>query len=162
MKLSKEMIKTKKFVGTTGEGMPVLLIETHGGLYACFAQTKKGEVETLAASPHKAITFFLAEKKDPGLKWKESLDELVKSKEASISESFRNLIFQPTKPVKKSNNVYIIYDVDSGFTALGDIKDIKEAYKNKELDESFLLRKSDLSEEPIFIGDFDFDILDKE
>lgn len=161
MKINNEMIKKKKFVGTTGEGMPILLVETHGGLYACFTQNKKGEVETLAATPHKAITFFLAEKKDPSLKWKESLDDLVKSKEASVSESFKKLMFEPPRLSKSDTNVYIVYDIETGFTAIGEIQDLKEAYESKELHSSFLIRKSDLSEEPSFVDDFDFNKFNK-
>lgn len=57
------MIKKKCFVGTASSGNPVLLIETYGGLFACFAKNSNGEIETLSTAPHRAIALFLAEKR---------------------------------------------------------------------------------------------------
>mgnify|MGYP003334811720 FL=1 len=159
MKISKDMIKKKKFVGTTGKGAPILLVETHGGLYACFAQNDRGEIETLSAAPHKAIALFLAEKKDKNLKWREELDELVKSRETQLSKSLKQKMFAPTVLSKSETDCYLVYDFDEGSVIITKSEDLLELHKNKEIKSNSLIRKSDLSEEPVFASDFDFDKL---
>jgi|GEM_PF-3467646 len=161
MKISKEMIKKKKFVGTTGKGAPILLVETHGGLYACFAQNDKGEIETLAASPHKAITLFLAEKKGKNLKWREELDELVKSKEAELSKNLKQKMFAPSALTKSEIDCYLVYDFDEDSIIITKAEDLLELHKNKEIKPNSLIRKPDLSKEPVFAKDFDFESLQK-
>jgi len=47
---------------------PVLYIETFGGLHAIFAN-RNGQVESLAALPHKGMSVWLAGKKCPEIKW---------------------------------------------------------------------------------------------
>jgi len=70
---NKALIRYKKQVGNS-KGTPVYEIATTGGLYMV-AKSDKGKVEILGTGPHRAISRYIAEKKDPDLEF----DDLEKS-----------------------------------------------------------------------------------
>jgi len=117
----------------------------------------------LSAAPHKAIALFLAEKKDKNLKWREELDELVKSREAQLSKNLKQKMFAPSVLIKSDTDCYLVYDFDEDSVIITKTEDLLELYKNREIKPSSLIRKSNLSEEPVFASDFDFnEIIKKE
>lgn len=67
MKLDDIEIKNKVVVGKNlRNDVPVIMVETYGGLYAIFANMG-GLIECVGAAPHKAIAVHLAEAKWPGM-----------------------------------------------------------------------------------------------
>ena len=54
MKIDEKSILSRDIVGKTESGTPVLLIVTHGGLYAFFTK-KNDKIETLSMAPQVAI-----------------------------------------------------------------------------------------------------------
>jgi hypothetical protein len=114
MKIEPGHIDKKEIAGTTKDGKNVVYIATHGGLHAFFIKSDSGEIVAIGAAPHKAIGKFLAEKKEPGIKWKE--DFLGKSEAASKEDlflKFRKFMFTDV-PLQKTEqtDIYLVYRVD--------------------------------------------------
>lgn len=64
MKLTSDLVAGKWIVGNDGEGHPIAVVMTHGGLYAGFKMSM-GVVRPIAAAPHKAVLSWLIEQKEP-------------------------------------------------------------------------------------------------
>lgn len=66
MNIDNRQIKAKKVIGWN-DNMPVVLIETLGGLWLCMTRTSRG-VECVGAGPHRGMALFLASKRLPNAK----------------------------------------------------------------------------------------------
>ena len=110
MKISADQIEERKIAGTTKDGNPIVYVITKGGLHAFFSKSKDGEIETLAAAPHKAIAKWLAEKRSPDIEWKE-LD--IEKAEIDLFNRVRNVVF--SKPIKTAaqpeKQSYLVYNI---------------------------------------------------
>ena len=73
IKLSGPQIKNKSIIGSL-HGKPVHMVETSGGLHLIVAY-EDGILKTLGAGPHRAVAMFVAEKKEPDVKWAEDLNK---------------------------------------------------------------------------------------
>ena len=146
MKIEQSQIKEKQIVGITSDGQPVLMIQTHGGLFAFFAK-KEGQIETLATGAHKAIASWVAEKKSPGLKWNA---EFLKSEgQSSKYETLHKAMFaQVEAPLQKSTSeeIYIVYDTDTQVIGLMDQETVIDGIACNEIKKSCLIRPHSLSE----------------
>jgi len=59
-------------VGTGPNDAPIIMVETHGGLFACFM--KAGDkVEPISAMNHLALASWVAEKRIPGATWNKAV-----------------------------------------------------------------------------------------
>lgn len=159
MRLDTEHIKEKKVVGKISDGRPVVMIETHGGLFAMFARGKHSDVETLATAPHKAICAFLAEekvKKDGDeIKWNDKLDETVKSEEQDRFEILRKKLFDPELGLAKAEcHSYLFYDqVEGSFELIGE-SELQKAIDAGEIYRFGFLRKADFSEPYMLVREY--------
>ena len=152
MRISPEHIKSKSVIGENGSGHPIVMIETKGGLYACFTKNNDGEIIALGAAPHREIAKFLAEKRDPDIKWKESLDKnesLTKSEEVMF-ERMRKIIFSPTLPSMSkaeidSKDHWFVYDTTRRVIEILDKTEIDRRITDNEIDEYCVVRPLDLS-----------------
>lgn len=155
------MIAEKKIVGKTADGDPVVMVVTHGGLYAFFS--KSGDtVSTLGMAPHKAIALWMAEKKAGSIKWKDDfiknenneLKELQKSND-SMFVRLRKLIFSPVV-LQKTNEVsdyFIVYDTAKLDIAVLHRSEIWEGLFQKQIKLSYLIRNVNLTESVSLISD---------
>jgi hypothetical protein len=114
MKISADQIEKRTIAGTTKDGNPIVYVITKGGLHAFFSKSKDGEIETLAAAPHRAIAKWLAEKRSPDISWKEV--DLEKA-EIDLFQRVRNVVFSkpidtPAQPERQSYLVYNIAQCD--------------------------------------------------
>lgn len=75
MKIDKDQIAETFIAGKTKDGKNIVYVATHGGLHAFFCKDEDGNVSSIGAAPHKAIARFLAEKKEPGIKWNEDFNK---------------------------------------------------------------------------------------
>jgi hypothetical protein len=153
MKIEENQIAQKEIVGKTGDGEPVVMILTHGGLYAFFSKKDK-TIESLGMAPHRAIAAWMAEKKDPSIKWKDGflksetnkLEELKKSQESQF-QRFRKILFSPVLLVKNEPNVnYLIYDTDNVTIGIMHKDDIKAGIKAGEIGGLCMVRNLNLNE----------------
>lgn len=75
MKIDKDQMAETFIAGKTSDGRNVVYVATHGGLHAFFCKDKEGNISAIGAAPHRAISRFLAEKKEPGIKWNEEFNK---------------------------------------------------------------------------------------
>ena len=152
MIIKEEQIAEKKLAGVSGKDSPVLYIVSKGGLHAFFTK-KDGQIESLGAAPHKAIAMWMAEKRDPELKWnKEFLSkteydqsDLAKSIKRKFEE-IRVMFFDPI--IQKSENIseeYTVYDYANKTFLSMNKSEIIESVINKSLDKLAMVRPSDFS-----------------
>lgn len=71
MKLTRSQIKKQEVIGKL-RGRDVLGIETHGGLFLVAAH-RNGQLVTVGAGPHRAVAKYIAEHKEPDIRWSECL-----------------------------------------------------------------------------------------
>ena len=161
MRIDDKMIAEKKIVGKTGDGDPVVLILTHGGLYAFFSKNASG-IDTLGMAPHKAIAAWLAEKKAGSIKWK---DDFLKNEAVEFQElkknndhlfmRLRKLLFSAGTLKKTLNDegYYLVYDTGEFNIAVMHKDEIKEGIKDGSIDRYFLVRNLNLTEAAQLIED---------
>lgn len=113
MKLDKEHIAKKCTIGKTGDGRPIVYVLTHGGLHACFSKGASGEVETIAAAPHKGIMRYLAEQKDKDIEWNDeahAIEPFARSEDyAALKKSMLNHSVVPNSS-SSTVDLYLVYD----------------------------------------------------
>ena len=153
MKIEENQIAEKKIVGKTGGGDPVVMVLTHGGLYAFFYKKDK-TVESLGMAPHKAIAAWMAEKKDPSITWKDDfmkseeteLEDLQKSQDSQF-QRLRKAMFAPSVLTKSEpNDYYLIYDTTAVTIGIMHKVNIKEGLHSNSVDDHCLVRNLNLSE----------------
>ena len=146
MKLGEDHIKDKKVVGHTPDGDPIVMIETHGGLFAFFTKSKSGGIETIAAAPHRGIGAFMCEQKKPGIKWNKRIDEVSKSQADELFDTLRKRMFSEETALSKSDEpYYVYYDHRNATFELVHRDDLKEMVQAGEIDPFGFLRKADFS-----------------
>ena len=127
MVINPNQIKEKKIVGQTSDGQPVLMVLTHGGLYAFFTR-KNGSIETLSTGAHRGIASWMAEKREPTIKWNA---EFLKSEESTTYETLKKALFiQVPEELRKAK----IYSLASG-RQMADYKPTGEV-RSTNIDES--------------------------
>jgi hypothetical protein len=155
MKIEPSQIAEKKSVGKTSDGQPVVMILTHGGLYAFFTKDE-GQIETLGLAPHKAIAAWMSEKKcditwnDGFLKSEGSeYEELTKS-EAGLFKKLRKTMLSPvlTSSPIKMDGYYYIYNTNTFDIGLMHKADIATGLRKGEISPLSLVRLATL-EEPV-------------
>lgn len=161
MKIDSHMVAKRVVAGKRANGNPVVMIVTHGGLYAFFAKNDKHEVETLGMAPHKAIAAWMAEKKVRDIQWEtdfnkneqNDLEDLRKSHE-SFSERFKKSLFSNVlvKNNKKLDN-YMVYDSKSGSMGLLTKKEIQSLIDEKSIYEWSFVRNMAFNEPVKFLRD---------
>ena len=118
MKIDKSMVLKREIVGKRSSGDPVVMLITHGGLYAFFCKNEKGDIETLGMAPHKAIAAWMSEQKVRDIKWNDDfmksesneLEDLKKNNEKTYIR-LRTLIFSDALvKTEAKSDYYIIYD----------------------------------------------------
>lgn len=79
MKIANEHIKKQEVVGKSKTGLPVVYVETHGGLHAVFANVN-GTIKPLSAMPHRAMAMWLAKRNGEGVQWdQKGIDRVYES-----------------------------------------------------------------------------------
>jgi len=154
MKINEKLILSKDVVGQTEGGEPVLLVVTHGGLYAFFAKNDSGIIETLSMAPQVAIGAWMAEKKkkikwnDGFLKSEEYRYEELKKSEREVFNRLRGLMMSPTVKSEKlaETDYYYIYDTGSFEIGIMHKEDIKKSLKKVETSDLVLVRHLTLDE----------------
>ena len=142
MKIESGHIDKKEIAGTTKDGRSVVYIATHGGLHAFFVKSDSGEVTAIGAAPHKAIGKFLAEKKEPGIKWSEDFNKAESlSKSEDTFEKLRKFMFA-TVPLMKSepSDIYIVYKINQKEISAMKKSEVVDAIKSKEVSPYDLIR----------------------
>lgn len=143
MKIDKDQIAETFIAGKTEDGRNVVYVATHGGLHAFFCKDKDGNVSAIGAAPHKAISRFLAEKKEPGIKWGEEFgksEQLEKSEDQTFVK-LRTFMFSEA-PLQKNepSDIYVVYDVSKQEISFMKKEEIIEGLKNKTLNKYVLAR----------------------
>jgi hypothetical protein len=155
VKLQEEHVKSKAVVGHLADGRPIVMVETHGGLFAFFTKSKDGSVETLAAAPHRAVGAFLCEQKEKGIKWNKKLEELSKSAPQQMFEVLRARILSPVLGLaKSSSDLYLYYDYRNARIEVIDGSEIRPMLRDGDLDPYAFLRRADLSESYMLVKDY--------
>lgn len=155
MKLKDTDIAVKSIAGECKDGKPIVYIQTTGGLHAVFKKNKDSQIEAIAAAPHIGIMKWLAEKKEPDLKWKEGFenDDLNKSEKVYFDE-LRKMIFSPKAKnlISKNEDIYLVYDYHSNKIEMMDKEELKDTINL--LPSHTLIRKSSLEEGVLTKEDF--------
>jgi len=170
MIIKESMVADRQIVGKTSNGDPVVMVTTHGGLYAFF--TKSGdEIKTLGMAPHKAIAAWMSEKKMDSIKWNSDFMKSEKNEIANLKKSdedlfsrLRKLLFGPgsnsslKKTMVEKNDLtyedhYIFYNMALKEIGILHKHEILENIKNRKYKTRLcVLRKLDLSEPPSFLN----------
>ena len=150
MKISENLIKDKKIVGVSSSGKPILMVETHGGLFAFFTKNEWGHVDTLATAAHKAIGVWLSEKKDPGLQWNQTFDksEGGNSENDNRYKSLYKSLFSPgSQSLSKSqlSDYFIVFDPETKNISLMTKNEVKYEIAIGELKKHYLIRDAALT-----------------
>lgn len=153
MHISKENIKIKQLAGKTDDGKNILYIETIGGLHALFTTNSDGQLESIAASPHKAITIWMANKKNKKIDWnKEFLDNHNNSLEKSelmLFDKLRQTIFSEKMPINSTtSDLFLVYDWKVGKIDIVTKSTMIDAYHNSEYFGHEIVRSADLKTPP--------------
>jgi hypothetical protein len=153
MQIDESHIAYKKEVGKTSKGEPLLYIQSHGGLHAIFKKSKDGSIEAIAASPHLAITKWMAEKAAGKIEWDKDFEEnkLTKSEPESQFEKLREIIFLP--PLQKSinnNNLMLLYNLDKSTIELL----TKDELLKVETEDLCVVRDLALNTPPLLLREF--------
>jgi len=161
MKIEENMIASKVVAGKRASGSPVVMIVTHGGLYAFFAKNDKHEIETLGMAPHKGIAAWMAEKKVRDITWEPNfnkseqteLEDLKKSHETFASK-FKSSLFSAilVKSQAKSNR-YMVYDSRSGSMGIMTKSEIQDLINKKGIYEWSFVRNTAFNEPVTFLRD---------
>lgn len=160
MKIPESQIEIKKIVGTSGHDTPVVYIVTRGGLHALFTKDEKGDTVSLGASPHRAITRWLGEQKDPKVKWNDDFiqkgeafkDDLQKH-EAHRFLRLRKAIFGPqTTTPGCDQDAFIIYCVDQKQFMVSDREELEKSIQAGEISRHDVIRHCSLTE-PFYLAE---------
>lgn len=153
------MIETKQVAGTSSHGTPVVYVLSKGGLHAFFTKDSGGDIITLGTAPHRAIAQWMAEKRDPDLKWKQEFiqkkemthEDIMKS-DVQRFKKLKELLFYPgTSPelVKNQNqDAFIVYDTKSLLIGVMDVTLIKDSLIKGSLDKFAIVRDIGLTSSP--------------
>lgn len=158
MNITPNLIAVQQIAGSSKEGKPVLYVLSKGGLHAFFTKDTNGTVVTLGTAPHRAIAMWMAEKRDPGLKWDADFkksevdyDSLHKS-EAETFVKLHTLFFYPVEGADlikgEPKDEYFVYDTRTKVIGVMDSETVSESIKKGEIDRFCLIRPTDLSEPP--------------
>lgn len=156
MKISADQIDTKAYAGKSGEGHPIVYIASKGGLHALFCKNKEGNVESLAAAPHKAIALWMAEQKDPKIEWDKDFvsdgeDKLARS-ERERFERLRKIMFR-TSNLEKSDKLpsdrYLVYNTKKRWINHATKADLIKSIEEGRVDRLCLVRNFALTE-PVY------------
>lgn len=160
MKIDESMIMSKKVVGARSGNRPVVMIVTHGGLYAFFCKNSKNEVETLGMAPHKAIASWMAEKQARDIEWK---DDFSKSEDnmSSLKKSrnddylkLREIIFSNTLLKSEMNSdQYLVYDTRNITIGVFSKTEILGMIKSRDVHPESFVRNINLSEPVSFLSE---------
>lgn len=159
MKIDKEQVAKKEIAGKRSDGSPVVMIVTHGGLFAFFSKNKKGEIETLGLAPHKAIAAWMSEKKVRDIKWEEGFlkseeaETDLKKNESNTFKRLRDTLFSSVliKSEEKSP-YYLIYDTKTVTIGIMHKAEIQEELDNKKIYAESYVRNINLNEPVQFIS----------
>lgn len=161
MKIEDKMIAEKKIVGKTADGDPVVMVVTHGGLYAFFSKSGN-TISTLGMAPHKAIALWMAERKAGSIKWK---DDFIKNENNELKElrknndtmfvRLRKLMFSPNALVKTTevSDYFIVYDTINLDIAVLHRDEVADGILVKSIKPSFLIRNVNLTESVGLVSD---------
>lgn len=155
MKIDNEMVLKKEIAGKRKDGSPVVMLVTHGGLYAFFSKNENGGIETLGMAPHKAIAAWMSEQKARDIEWNsgflksektESLENLSKNKQ-NLYVRLRNLLFSDSliKNTEKSD-YYIIYDTKKINIGIMHKDEIQQKINSKEIYRESFVRNINMNE----------------
>lgn len=154
MKISGDLLKDKKLAGKDKEGKPIIMVETHGGLFAFFRKASGGGYETVAAAPHKAVAAWMCEVKCHGVRWEPGFMEVKKSEE-DRREQLRQTIFGPSLDLAKTvdgipvdPSDYFAYDTRTGEVSVVDLQFLVEGVRNRTLGDEVVVRRVDLDDKP--------------
>lgn len=156
MKIKDSDISIRSIAGKDEEGRPIVYIQTNGGLHAVFRKTKNDEIESLAAAPHIAIMKWLAEKKEPSIKWNDDFEknnDLQKAEE-DLFKRVRKIVFAPKleSPISNPENLYAVYNYESSTIEIFQKSDLASALVN--YPDSTILRDLSLADLPKTKRDF--------
>lgn len=152
MKISADQVDIRQLAGESGDGHPVIYVSTKGGLHAFFTKGGDGNISTLSAAPHRAIASWMAEKKDPKLKWKESfINKTETTLEKAEQERFirlRQTIFAPCELIKSTewNELWLVYDTERSQFHVEDEEGLAEGISKGEYGPYMLIRNMSLKE----------------
>lgn len=124
MKIDERAIDIKEIAGETEDGKKVMYVKTLGGLHAFFVKGP-GTLDAIGVAPHKAIAKFFSEKKEPNIKWldslKKSADFQYPKTEEELFSMLRDFVFSKQGRITHSpSDVFLVYDsVDSSMQLLG-------------------------------------------
>lgn len=160
MKIEDHMIAKKDHVGNRKDGSPVIMIVTHGGLYAFFSKSKKGDVETLGMAPHPAIASWMAEKKAKDIDWNKDFHknedyfgESLKKNQNNDYSRLRSALFAPIlKKSAEKSDYYIIYDTKSITIGIMHKKEIQKMLDDGDLYKHSFVRNINMNEDVEFIS----------
>jgi hypothetical protein len=128
MKITENQILSRKVAGHTKEGEPIVYVVTKGGLHAFFKRAEDGNIETLAAAPHKAIGKWLTEQKSKGLTWNET--DLDKSEDDLFDKLRRMLFAKLDQPIPNPDEWQILYNPIEKKIGLVQKSDLPELIKS--------------------------------
>lgn len=157
MNIPKDQIEAKSYAGECGDGSGIVYVQTKGGLHAFFTKNSDGQVESIAASPHKAISMWMAEKKDPKIKWDSGFmsdgPTAMEKSETALFDRLRETIFCPHVSLSKSSasGSYMVYDWKKAQIQICPLDELFEMIAQKELKGHELVRPSDLSAPAIML-----------
>lgn len=160
MKIPEDQIETKKIAGVSGEGKPILYILSKGGLHAFFTKDKNDGVVSLGAAPHRAIATWLAEQRDPELKWnaefieksEEFIDDLQKHEESRYLTLRKMMFANICKSPATDADAYLVYDVGNKSFTISDYNDLHKSVEAGEVNRYDLIRHISLTE-PAFLAE---------
>jgi len=159
MKISSDQIDTKSLAGKTGGGQPIVYIASKGGLHAFFYKNADGNIESLAAAPHRAIAQWMAEQKDPKIEWDsdfgKSEDKLAVF-DKNRFHRLRSLMFQQTVLSKSENipsNQYLVYSIPAQIIVIQTAEELTKNIKDGGISRSCLVRNLALIEPVCLISD---------
>jgi len=168
MKIDSGMVLKREIVGKRSGGEPVIMLVTHGGLFAFFSKNSKGGVETLGMAPHKAIAAWMSEQKVRDIKWEDgfmkseniNIQPLNKSKSKDNYLRLRNLLFSDTLIKSKAkSDYYIVYDTKSIVIGIMHKEDIQKSIDSGELYVESFVRNINMNEPCEFISQHEeFDV----
>jgi hypothetical protein len=144
MKIDKDQIAHKEVLGHTEDQEPITYVETTGGLHVIFKKNKNGKIESIAASPHKSISMWMAEKKHK-IVWKDL------SKSQKDSPSLLRLFYSApilTKSAKEDG--YILLNTETlslDYMSGSDIETLALSETHSKLCK-MIIRKADYSDSP--------------
>ena len=162
MKIPENQIELKKVVGTSGSGEPVLYVVSKGGLHAFFTK-HNGQVTSLGAAPHRAIASWLAEQKDPEIKWEkdfvekhEDFEDALEKHERFVVEQVRNIVFGPKLDAPATSvDAYMVYSPEMQAYTVMDRGDLRKSLETGVVGRYDVIRHLSMTDYAVLGEDFD-------